>query len=155
MNILIVRIAKGGVAWSDQAVAEWLKRMRKPFVCSEKKWKPASDSKGIERRREQESQMILKHLKGEDFLIAVDERGTMSTTEQLSNRVQQLLDRGTKRVVFAIGGPYGHHQKLRDRAQHVLALSPMVLNHELARMLLVEQIYRIQDLRLGGKYHHV
>ncbi len=155
MNILIARIAKGGNDWSDRAVAQWFKRMRKPFVCAEKHWKPAPDNKNLDHRREQESQIILKHLKAGDVLIALDERGTMQTTDQFAQIMERFLNQGTKRVVFAIGGPYGHHQKLRDRAQHVLALSPMILNHELARMLLVEQIYRVQDLHFGGRYHHV
>ena len=97
----------------------------------------------------------MKQIKSEDVLIVLDERGTMRTTDQLAQMMDRFLNQGTKRVVFAIGGPYGHHQSMRDRAQYVLALSPMILNHELARMLLVEQIYRVQDLRFGGKYHHI
>ncbi len=154
MNILIARVAKGGVGWADQAVASWLKRLRKPFDCSEKTLKPAKAHSDLDRRREQESGLILKHLKPSDVLIALDERGAMCTTEQFAERFETTLNSGVKRMVFAIGGAYGHHQSLRDRAQHILALSPMILNHELARMMLVEQIYRVQELRSGGKYHH-
>jgi 23S rRNA (pseudouridine1915-N3)-methyltransferase len=56
--------------------------------------------------------------------------------------------------VFAIGGPYGHGKELRSVAWKQLALSGMVLNHELARVVLVEQVYRVSTLLWGGAYHH-
>ena len=60
----------------------------------------------------------------------------------------------TRRLVFAIGGPYGHGAEVRARAHKVVALSGMVLNHELARVVLVEQLYRVSTLLWGGSYHH-
>jgi 23S rRNA (pseudouridine1915-N3)-methyltransferase len=64
------------------------------------------------------------------------------------------MNQGVQRLVFAIGGPYGHAPALREKAHRVLSLSPMVLNHELARVVLVEQLYRAHSLLFGGKYHH-
>ena len=68
--------------------------------------------------------------------------------------MQEYLDEGVSRVVFAIGGPFGHHVSLRKQADRVLSLSSMVVNHELARVILYEQLYRSYSLMTGGKYHH-
>jgi len=57
-------------------------------------------------------------------------------------------------MVFVIGGPFGNSPELRSHAYATLALSNMVLNHELARVCLVEQLYRVYTLIWGGDYHH-
>ena len=89
-----------------------------------------------------------------DVLIVLDERGVQPTTEKFTNWIQEYLNKGTTRVVFAIGGPFGHHSSLRKQADRVLSLSSMVVNHELARVILYEQLYRSYSLMTGGKYHH-
>ena len=65
-----------------------------------------------------------------------------------------MLDRMNIGLLFAIGGPHGHAPAVRQQAHKTLALSKMVLNHELARILLVEQLYRASTLLWGGAYHH-
>ena len=62
---------------------------------------------------------------------------------------------GAARLVFAIGGPFGHAPETRARAWRSIALSKLVLNHELARVVLYEQLYRATDILWGGRvYHH-
>jgi 23S rRNA (pseudouridine1915-N3)-methyltransferase len=84
----------------------------------------------------------------------LDERGKTATTEELRDWFEEAARLGSRRLVFAIGGPYGHDPALRTQAWKQLALSRMVLNHELARVVLVEQIYRVSTLLWGGAYHH-
>jgi 23S rRNA (pseudouridine1915-N3)-methyltransferase len=160
MKIVICRIGKGKCSWADQAVQEWSKRIRQPLVLEEVRYKPAPEQSGkrfdkaIEERRLKESTQIQSYIRDNDILVVLDERGAQPTTEEFTDWIQGYLHRGVSRVVFAIGGPFGHHSSLRKRADKVLSLSSMVVNHELARVILYEQIYRSYSLMTGGKYHH-
>ena len=104
--------------------------------------------------RAAEGRRILGALKAGDRLVALDERGATQSTEALSQWVDGATRTGVKRLVFAIGGPYGHSPEVREQAWKTLSLSGMVLNHEIARLVLVEQLYRVSTLLWGGKYHH-
>ena len=160
MKIMICRIGKGNCAWADQAVQNWAKRIRPPLIIEEVRYKPASESSNktreqdIDERRRKESSQIQAMLRENDILIVVDERGIQPSTEIFTDWIQDYVDQGVSRVVFAIGGPFGHHAMLRKQAQKVLSLSSMVVNHELARVILYEQLYRSYSLMTGGKYHH-
>jgi 23S rRNA (pseudouridine1915-N3)-methyltransferase len=105
--------------------------------------------------RAAEGQRIRSMLKDGDKLVVLDERGALPRTEELADWVRGAERESTRRLVFAIGGPYGHDPTLRAEAWRVLALSRMVINHELARVLIAEQLYRVSTLLWGGApYHH-
>ncbi len=87
------------------------------------------------------------------YLVALDERGRSWRTSELAAHVSDLELRGTSRITFLLGGAEGHHQTLRDEAQEVWRLSSLTLPHEMARLLLLEQLYRIETLRAGHPYH--
>ena len=89
-----------------------------------------------------------------NFSVVLDERGVAITSEEFAGWLESSMNQGCKRIVFAIGGPFGHAAELRKKAWKSLAFSPMVLNHEMARMLLAEQLYRASTIIWGGKYHH-
>ena len=160
MKVIICRIGKGKCKWADQAVEEWSKRIRNPLHVEEVRYKPAPEQsgtsfeKGLEVRRHKETMQIQSYLRESDILIALDERGKQPTTEEFTSSIQGYLDKGVSRLIFAIGGPFGHHSSLREQADMVLSLSSMVVNHELARVMLYEQLYRSYSLMTGGKYHH-
>jgi 23S rRNA (pseudouridine1915-N3)-methyltransferase len=154
VKILICRVSKGGCAWADEAVAVWLKRMSRPVTIEERLFRPEPERGSLSVRRERETEKVLSALTHGDRLVVLDERGAGCTTEAFSGWIRQSMNHSVKRMVFAVGGPFGHAQSMRDQAWKVLALSPMVLNHELARIMLVEQLYRSHNLIWGGGYHH-
>ena len=154
MKILLIRVAKGGNDWADQPIKKWVQRMRNRWKIEEIVIRPAPEKSTLIQRQQSESQHVLRRLQPTDRLIVLDERGEQWSTEQFSAHVQGAMNQSTKRLVFAIGGPFGHAPELRKKAWKVLQLSSMVLNHELARMVLVEQLYRAYGLIWGGKYHH-
>ena len=82
--------------------------------------------------------------------IVLDERGRLFTTEGL---YRFLLGLEGERVAFLVGGAEGHPEALRKEADLLLALSPLTLQHELALLVLLEQLYRILTLRAGHPYH--
>ena len=128
--------------------------MGRPVGVEERLFRPEPDRGSLDSRRERESGKVLSALSRGDRLVTLDERGTACTTEELSEWIRISMNQSVKRLVFAIGGPFGHAPAMRERSWKVLALSPMVLNHELARVMLVEQLYRSHNILWGGSYHH-
>lgn len=154
MKVVLLRVGKGRTAWADEAVATWAKRFRSHLPMEEILIKPAPHRGDVVATRDAEAAAILGRLKSRDRLIALDERGKVVTTEVFTGFLGAAVQDGVGRVIFAIGGPFGHGAAVRERADHVLALGKMVLNHELARVVLVEQLYRSSTLLWGGAYHH-
>lgn len=85
--------------------------------------------------------------------VVLDERGEMPTTAQLRTLVDRWEMAGTKRVALLIGGADGHPESMRQQADYVLALSRLTLQHELALVVALEQVYRIYTLKNGEPYH--
>jgi len=86
-------------------------------------------------------------------VMVLDERGTNISSVELANKLnQQFVD--AKEVVILIGGAFGFTDEIRARANFVWSLSKLVFPHQLVRVILAEQIYRAQEINLGGKYHH-
>ena len=154
MKIRLIRVAKGGAKWADSAAENWVKRFRSKWSFEEIKLKPAPDNGNVENRRKRESEKLLGRIATHERLIVLDERGKLYRTEEFSEMISDSMNSSVKSLVFAIGGPFGHSEIIRSRAWRVLSLSKMVLNHELARLLLVEQIYRSSTIIWGGSYHH-
>lgn len=102
---------------------------------------------------EKEAHNLLKVLDQQDKVVILDAAGTLMTSETFSRFLGGFRDQGTPRISFLIGGPLGLGQEIRNRADYQISLSPMTLTHEMARLLLLEQIYRAMTIIAGGKYH--
>lgn len=90
---------------------------------------------------------------GGGLLVALDERGTLSDTAALAKRIEQFDGRGDSRLTLFIGGPDGHGEELLTVVHQIWSLSPLTFPHELARLILLEQLYRVESLRAGHPYH--
>ena len=102
--------------------------------------------------RRREGEALLSKLKPESWLVALDERGTLLDSLELARLVATARDAG-RELVFAIGGDEGLDTPVRERAWKVLALSRMTLPHRLARLVLLEQLYRAFSMLRGEPYH--
>ena len=87
------------------------------------------------------------------YVIALDERGTAWRSEDFAQKLRTLMDRGQNDIVFLIGGPDGHSPATRSKAQELLAFGPMTWPHRLARLMMLEQIYRSVTIMLNHPYH--
>ncbi|MDB5165224.1 MAG: rRNA methyltransferase [Candidatus Saccharibacteria bacterium] len=149
--IRILAIGKKHEAWVQTGIERYQKRLKKPFAVE---WVllPHSAKNGSE-ARQNESQTLLSRLTSSDFVILLDETGTMYDSPSLSDRLASAFStRGNVTVI--IGGAYGVSEELHRRAQLVWSLSPLVFPHQLVRLLLVEQLYRAQEIAAGHPYHH-
>lgn len=153
MKAVLLRVGRGRTTWADAGVEDYARRLTR-LKLEERLIKPAPFRGDIEAVRREEAERILKQIRAGDRLIALDERGDTISTEALAGVVKSAARTSTRRLVFAIGGPYGHGALVRDKAHKIISLSGMVLNHELARVVLVEQLYRVSTILWGGSYHH-
>ena len=86
-------------------------------------------------------------------VILLDEIGKNLSSPELSTLLDTQFTRGSVTVI--IGGAYGVTPELQRRADTVWSLSRLVFPHQLVRVLLIEQLYRAQEIQNGGKYHHM
>jgi 23S rRNA (pseudouridine1915-N3)-methyltransferase len=100
-----------------------------------------------------EAALILEALPARARLIALDERGAMWSSRGLADRLAAWRDQGMAELAFAIGGADGLGPEVLDRADAILSLGPMTWPHLLVRSLLLEQLYRAQQILAGHPYH--
>nr|DAD46016.1 TPA_asm: hypothetical protein HUJ06_004246 [Nelumbo nucifera] len=103
---------------------------------------------------EGEDMVAMQNIRSEDWVILLDEHGSDIGSEQMADLVGDAGNTGSSTIAFCIGGPYGHGQQLRHRANVTIKLSSLVLNHQIALLVLLEQLYRAWTIIKGQKYHH-
>jgi 23S rRNA (pseudouridine1915-N3)-methyltransferase len=145
MNLRVIVAGKPALAYAKAGVEEYLKRLTRFGGCELVVVKAG--------RPEEVSQRLLEKSEG-CHRIAMDERGEMLTTRMLHQRIESLEMRGdVKALAFLIGAADGHTQALRDRCDGLLAVSRMTLQHELALLVLLEQLYRVASIQTKSPYH--
>jgi 23S rRNA (pseudouridine1915-N3)-methyltransferase len=103
--------------------------------------------------KQREAALILAALPADARLVALDERGATWTSRQFADRLAGWRNGGAGVLAFAIGGADGLGQAVIERADAVLSLGQMTWPHLLARSLLLEQLYRTQQILAGHPYH--
>lgn len=106
-----------------------------------------------QRVREQQSEALLDAVPSRAKIIALDERGETWTSEQLSKRMAHDALHGHSHWALLIGGSDGHDPSLRQRADTLWSLSKLTLPHDLAAILVTEQLYRAMTIQRGEPYH--
>lgn len=104
--------------------------------------------------KRKEGELILKHIDNSDFLVMLDENGKSFSSVAFANQLQQIMNRGMKKIVFVIGGAYGFDQRVYDRANLKVSLSKMTFSHQIIRPIFAEQLYRAFTILNNEPYHH-
>ena len=102
---------------------------------------------------QEEARRLAKATAGAKPLVVLDERGAALNSPGLAARLETWRDHGHRQAAFVIGGADGIASTLRDRADLVLSLGPMVWPHMLVRVMLAEQLYRSVSILSGSPYH--
>ena len=115
---------------------------------------PANSSPAIEAQiKEKEGESILGRIKPSEYVIAMTIPGKQWDSPGLSRHVDDLLNKGNSNLVFLIGGSLGLSDKVIARADEEMSMSKMTFPHQLARVMLLEQLYRAMKIRSGERYH--
>lgn len=151
MPLKVLTVGKKHESWVAEGIERYQKRLRAPFSIE---WVllPHSSLEG-DRARQEESERILSRLSADDYVVLLDERGKALDSPGLSTLLADQLH-ASRTLVLIIGGAYGVDTTVHDRAQFVWSLSPLVFPHQLVRLILTEQIYRAEQISVGGSYHH-
>ncbi len=154
MRLVVVAVGQRQPGWAREAVDEFSKRF--PPDCRlgvvEVKAEPRTGGKTPAQMMAAEAQRLRAGLPRGCRVVALDEGGTRRTTAQLADRLRHWRDEG-RDVALLIGGPDGLDESLRAQADEGLRLSDLTLPHALARVLLVEALYRATTVLAGHPYH--
>lgn len=105
-------------------------------------------------RKAEEANAILRAATGAKLII-LDELGRSETSEAFATRLGKWRDDGVQSVAFAIGGPDGHGEAMRQAANAILSFGSMTMPHQIVRALVTEQLYRAVTILSGHPYHRV
>ena len=137
-------IAVGKIKGPEADLAgEYAKRLQPPLVVRELQ----------ARTQKAEGEALLKALPAGAFLVLLDERGKDVSSRDLAVKIKGWQESGASDLVFMIGGADGFADEVRERANFVLGLGAKTWPHMLARVLLIEQLYRAQQINAGHPYH--
>ena len=145
MNIRLIVAGKPALAYAKAGVEDYLKRLSR-HGDHELVIVKAGDRDEVSERLLEKSESC--------FRVVLDEGGDALKTRQFAKKLDALEMRGDiKSVAFLIGAADGHNDAVRQKADLLLSLSPFTLQHELALLVLLEQLYRVATIKSGSPYH--
>ena len=149
--VRVLAIGNRAPEWINLALNDYLKRFRHKFKVSiesipipsrsRKKFKDGADN-------------LLARLSSDDFFVLLDAQGNQWSTETLATKLTKW-ELGGKKLVFGICGPDGCNEKTFSRADSVWSLSKLTFPHMLVRVLVIEQLYRADMVRISHPYHKI
>ena len=158
MKIKIYAIGKIKENYLKIGIEEYLMRI-KPYSqieIIEVKDEPINDnpsSKDIEKAKDNEGLRVLKLLKNNEYLIALDLNKKQFKSEQFADFLMQKLEENGSSISFVIGGSYGLSDELKKRSNYSISLSDLTFLHQMTRLILLEQIYRAFKILNKEIYH--
>jgi 23S rRNA (pseudouridine1915-N3)-methyltransferase len=155
LRILIRAIGALPSGWHQQAIHSYLTQLR-PYAAAEIVELPEGHKKSakpnVERAVTAEGRSLLKGIPQDAFVIALDERGKSMDSVGFTRKIVEW-SAGGRPLVFLLGGSWGLSDEVRVRADVLLSFGPMTFPHALARVMLLEQLYRAAMIRSGKAYH--
>ena len=158
MKITLLTVGKIKEKYLKDAIAEYSKRLSKYCkleiieVADEKT--PDNAGEVVENViRDKEGERLLKYVKDDAFVITLEIKGKMMTSEELAEKIDTLGIRGVSHIMFIIGGSIGLGEDVIKRSDFALSFSKMTFPHQLMRVILLEQIYRSYRIISGEPYH--
>ena len=156
MKIGLISVGKLSQSFIRDGAAEYAGRLKRyvTFASTELKEVKTGGKVDPGAIRQQEGESILARVPTGAYLIALDEEGRSYRSEQLADLLGRHMLQGTGELVFVIGGAYGLSRAVKERADLLLSLSAMTLTHQMARLLLLEQLYRGFTILRNEPYHN-
>ena len=108
----------------------------------------------VQEQKEKEADLILKQIDNQDDIILLDEKGKQFSSVAFAGFLEKKLHSSAKRMIFVVGGPFGFSQRIYDRANGMISMSPMTFSHQMIRIIFAEQLYRAYTILNNEPYHH-
>lgn len=156
MKLRLICVGKLSADWQQQAAADYGARLKHyfPFETVELKEEKGGRKGATANLVRREGERILKKIPAPSRAVILDEGGSNPTSEKLARQLQEEMLHDGRDWCLIIGGPYGLDAAVRQRADQTLSLSAMTLTHQLARILLLEQLYRAGTILNNEPYHN-
>ena len=158
LNISIICVGKLKEKYWTLACGEYLKRLKMFCKCSvievdEKKLSANPSASEINETVAIEGERVLSKIPSSAYVISMCIEGNLISSEQLSKKLEDIAIGGKSNVVIVIGGSWGLSNAVKDRSDFKLSMSKMTFPHQMARVILLEQVYRAFQISNSGKYH--
>jgi 23S rRNA (pseudouridine1915-N3)-methyltransferase len=156
MRLVLIFVGKTKERFVQEGIGKYL-RYLKPYVdielrdLKEEKIRDLGEAPLVRKR---EADKILKAVPAGAFLCALDERGHEFTSHEFAQFLNNQLESGVREMAFVTGGAMGLDESITERANKVVALSRWTFTHEMARLVLLEQLYRAFTIIKGKTYHY-
>ena len=156
MKITVLCVGRTREGFIQAGIEKYVRFLR-PYAAvtvRELREERVDDLKDAPRVRQREAEKISDALPVGCHAVALDERGREFTSHEFAVFLNDALERGVREMVFIIGGSMGLDPSVTDKAHSTLALSRWTLTHEMARVVLLEQLYRAFTIIKGKTYHY-
>lgn len=155
MQLVVISPGKTKQGYLASAIADFQKRLNNFMPCRVIWTRATAAGTKMPDRQilEQEGRGLLAKVEMPTLLVALDRSGTQYSSEELAALLEKWEGEGRRSITFLIGGHLGLADQVIDRADVRLSFSKMTFTHEMARLLLLEQLYRACTIRRGTGYH--
>ncbi len=153
MQIVVIAVGKLKETYWREAQAEYLKRLLAYASLSISEIPDEADDFNPARIQRVEGERILAKIKERDYVIVLELRGRQYSSEQFAQQMQTVFTKGFSRYVFVIGGSHGFDLSVLARANLQFSMSHLTFPHQMARIILLEQVYRSFRIASGAPYH--
>lgn len=155
MKIQVIAVGKLRARYARDGCADFFERARRHLDVALTEVRDARRSKRGDPTayKAEEARRLLDAIPRGATVVALDERGRSWTSRGFAGYIEALRERAVPRLAFVVGGPDGLDPAVRQRADRIWALGEMTMSHELARLVLAEQIYRAGTILAGLPYH--
>ena len=152
IKINVIWIGKNHVGFPESGVQEFVTKIGHMAKLDVRTLEVKTKSKDADGMKKEEAERLLPLLDDKMQVILLDERGQQPDSIQFAKKLEQWVDSG-KVPTFVIGGAYGFHESVLQKFPQKISLSNMVMTHQLARVVLLEQMYRALNILKGTEYH--
>ena len=155
MNIKILAVGKIKEKFTKDAISEFEKRLSPycTFYILEIPAEPVLNENSYERYKIIEGEKILSIIKEDSFVITLEIEGKILSSQDFARKIDEISKDGVNELVFVIGGANGLSEAVSQRANFKLSFSKMTFTHQMARLILTEQIYRAFKILNNENYH--
>ena len=156
MKFFFISIGKTRDKNLESLILEYHSRIKRYFPAEilELKEPKNVSSKDTGKIIELEGKLLKEHIKGGAYTFVLSEEGKNYSTRDFASHLSKKINSGIKSINFIIGGPFGISDEVKKSSNEVISLSKLTFTHEMARVIILEQVYRALTLLRGEKYHY-
>lgn len=155
MKFVLLTLETKKEIWSQEAIETYSEKIQKFIDFEIRKIKsPGLDRSNQDEKLQRESKALLDFIKPDDYVILLDVVGEALDSKATSKALVKIMESAKKRAIFIIGGAFGVSDAVKNRSNQRWSLSKMTMNHLVAQVVLLEQIYRGLTIWKGIPYHN-